>query len=88
MHNEAIEVLREYVPNFVENFVDNELVDIIKIENQEDKFLILSWDNYAQKCFMVGFIDKNDDEDKCFSDQHRCFDDYQEAVAKFKELRV
>lgn len=82
----AGEMLRKYVPNFVANFVDNGLVDIIAVENAGDYFIVFSHDNQCHQCFMVGEIGKEDEEDNCFDDQHRCFDVYNEARKAYMDL--
>lgn len=81
----AAEMLRKYVPNFVSHFVDLEIVDIIAVENQGDQFAVFSYDN-SEQWFLVGVIEKNDDEDQCFNDQHEIYDNYDAARKAYKQL--
>lgn len=81
----AVEMLRKYVPSFVSHFVDLEIVDILAVENQGDQFAVLSYDN-SDQWFLVGVIEKKDDEDQCFNDQHVTYDNYAEAREAYKQL--
>ena len=80
----AGEMLRKYVPNFVANFVDNGLVDIIAIENAGDYFIVFSHDNQCHQCFMVGEIGKEDEEDNCFDVYNEARKAYMDLVEKKK----
>lgn len=82
----ALDMLRFYVPNFFKNFVDNGLVDILRVEVLEGGFLVLSYDDQFHNCFQVGFIEMHEDEDDCFVDQHVTYDSYKEAKEEFLKL--
>ena len=83
----ALENLKAMIPSFFSHFIDRriQIVEIHQLVERENDFVIVTYENDNQ-WFLVGTIDKHEEEDLCFDDQHRNFETLEEANEEFFKL--
>lgn len=83
---DSVKNLKAFVPAYFDHFIETfGIVTINQLVELEPQFVMLSYD-HDNMWYLVGTIDKAEDEDNCFNDQHRNFDTLEEATEEFYKV--